>query len=143
LGNGGYLHGREENSEWYDSMGGTDRAKLEGLMQYLKDEYKAKNDGDGRELDDSEWTLVRCTKHTPRQRNGECSVHYHYFDYKLALLICFAHLLTLSKVLTAVYSLVCLVILLQTIVHLYSASCISTSASAERELLWLSLTMKQ
>ena len=32
----------EKRIQWYDSMGGTDRAKLEleGLMQYLKDEYK-------------------------------------------------------------------------------------------------------
>lgn len=63
----------EKRIQWYDSMGGTDRAKLEGLMQYLKDEYKAKNNG--KELDASDWNLVRCTRHTPRQRNGKCNLH--------------------------------------------------------------------
>lgn len=62
----------EKRIQWYDSMGGTDRVKLEGLMQYLKDEYKAKNDG--KDLDVSQWKLVRCTKHTPRQRNGKCAM---------------------------------------------------------------------
>jgi hypothetical protein len=54
--------------QYYDSMGGTDRAKLEGLLEYVKDEYRAKN---GKDMDVSEWKLVSCTKDTPRQRNGE------------------------------------------------------------------------
>ena len=29
--------------QYYDSMGGTDRLKLEGLLEYVKDEYRAKN----------------------------------------------------------------------------------------------------
>ena len=62
----------------FDSMGGTDRSKLEGLLQYLKDEHKAKK---GKELDVSEWELVPCTMDTPRQRNGKCRdnvLHYLY-----------------------------------------------------------------
>ena len=54
--------------QYFDSMGGTDRSKLEGLLQYLKDEHKAKK---GTELDVSEWELVPCTIDTPRQRNGK------------------------------------------------------------------------
>ena len=72
----------EKRIQYYDSMGGTDRVKLEGLLQYLKDEWKAKKKGG--ELDVSEWTLVNCTMDTPRQRNGKfvanlgCSVCYGY-----------------------------------------------------------------
>jgi len=55
--------------QYYDSMGGTDYKKLEGLLQYLKDEWVAKKKGG--ELDVSEWTLVECTPDTPRQLNGE------------------------------------------------------------------------
>jgi sentrin-specific protease 1 len=55
--------------QYYDSMGGTDYKKLEGLLQYLKDEWVAKKKGG--ELDVSEWTLVGCTPETPRQLNGE------------------------------------------------------------------------
>jgi hypothetical protein len=42
--------------------------KLEGLMKYVKDEYRAKK---GEELDVTKWELVSCVKDTPRQRNGE------------------------------------------------------------------------
>jgi hypothetical protein len=44
-------------------------SKLEGLLQYVKDEFKAKNDG--KEMDAAEWELVGCTRDTPRQRNGK------------------------------------------------------------------------
>ena len=55
--------------QYYDSMGGkSGRAKLEGLLQYVKDEYRAKN---GKEMDDMEWELVSCNMDTPRQGNGE------------------------------------------------------------------------
>ena len=60
----------EKRIQYYDSLGGTDRAKLEGLLQYVKDEYKVKNNG--QEMDATEWELVGCTRDTPRQRNGEC-----------------------------------------------------------------------
>ena len=59
----------EKKIQYFDSMGGTDQAKLWGLFQYLKDEYKAKKGG---EMDTSEWELVPCTRDTPRQRNGKC-----------------------------------------------------------------------
>jgi hypothetical protein len=58
----------EKRIQYYDSMGGTDWAKLEGLLEYVKDEYRAKN---GKDMDTSEWKLVPCTKDTPKQRNGE------------------------------------------------------------------------
>ena len=58
----------EKRIQYYDSLGGTDTAKLEGLLQYLKDEYMSKK---GEELDTKEWELVHCTSDTPRQRNGK------------------------------------------------------------------------
>ena len=62
----------EKRIQYYDSMGGTDMTKLEGLLQYLKDEFKAKK---GRVLDKREWTLVNCTRDTPGQGNGfDCGV---------------------------------------------------------------------
>ena len=59
----------EKKIQYFDSMGGTDEAKLWGLFQYLKDEYKVKK---GREMDTAGWKLVPCTEETPRQRNGKC-----------------------------------------------------------------------
>jgi len=58
----------DKRIQYYDSMGGTDWSKLEGLLKYVKDEYSAKN---GKELDVTEWELVSCTSDTPRQKNGE------------------------------------------------------------------------
>jgi hypothetical protein len=40
-----------------------------GVMQYLKDEYKAVTGGD--ELNDCDWVIKDCSSETPRQRNGE------------------------------------------------------------------------
>ncbi len=57
----------EKKIQYYDSMGGTDRTKLEGMLEYVKDEYRAKN---GKEMDVTDWKLVSCTRDTPRQRNG-------------------------------------------------------------------------
>ena len=58
----------DKRIQYYDSLGATDVKKLEGLLQYVKDEYRAKN---GKEMDAMEWELVSCTRDTPRQRNGE------------------------------------------------------------------------
>ena len=58
----------EKRIQYYDSLGGTDMSKLKGLLQYVKDEYRAKN---GEEMDATEWELVGCTQDVPRQRNGE------------------------------------------------------------------------
>jgi sentrin-specific protease 1 len=67
------IYMEEKRIQYYDSMGGTDRTKLKGLLEYVKDEYKAKNGG--QEMDVSEWELVSCTSDTPRQRNGfDCGV---------------------------------------------------------------------
>jgi len=58
--------------QYYDSLGGTDYTKLKGLLEYLKDEWRAKKGG---EMDVSEWELVGCTRDTPRQKNGfDCGV---------------------------------------------------------------------
>jgi hypothetical protein len=59
----------QKKIQYYDSMGGTDWGKLEGLLEYLKDEWKAKKGG---EMDVSEWELVGCQEGSPRQLNGEC-----------------------------------------------------------------------
>jgi hypothetical protein len=39
-----------------------------GLLEYVKDEYRAKN---CKELDVTEWELVSCTRDSHRQRNGK------------------------------------------------------------------------
>jgi Ulp1 family protease len=47
--------------------------QLEGLMQYLKDEWRAKKGGELPNQD--EWDLVTCKADTPQQRNGyDCGV---------------------------------------------------------------------
>ena len=43
-------------------------SQLEGLLEYVKDEYRAKK---GNELDVTKWELVSSAKDTPRQTNGE------------------------------------------------------------------------
>ncbi len=58
----------DKRIQYYDSMGGTNREKLEGLLEYVKDEYRVKN---RKEMDAAEWELVSCTSDTPRQRNRE------------------------------------------------------------------------
>jgi sentrin-specific protease 1 len=55
--------------QYFDSSGGTDWKKIKGLLQYLKDEYRATHDGE--EMDATEWELVPCKSDTPRQKNGE------------------------------------------------------------------------
>ena len=62
------IYMEEKRIQYYDSMGGTDEAKLEGLFQYVKDEYKAKNSG--QKMDVSGWKLVSCTSDTRRQTDG-------------------------------------------------------------------------
>jgi len=63
----------EKKIQYYDSMGGSGMVKLKGLLQYLKDEWKAKKKGG--ELDVCEWELVACTRDTPQQLNGyDCGV---------------------------------------------------------------------
>ena len=54
--------------QYFDSFGGTDWSKLKGLLEYLKDEWRAKKGG---EMDTSEWELVGCQESTPRQNNGQ------------------------------------------------------------------------
>jgi len=54
---------------YYDSLGGTEWTKLEGLLEYVKDEHKAKK---GKELEGwEEWELLGCPEDVPRQLNGE------------------------------------------------------------------------
>ena len=62
----------EKRIQYYDSLGGTDYGKLEGLLQYLKDEHKSKK---GEELKGvEEWRLVGCEEGVPQQLNGKCVV---------------------------------------------------------------------
>eukprot|EP00986_Skeletonema_menzelii_P001411 scaffold376_cov137-Skeletonema_menzelii.AAC.8 len=61
----------EKKIQYFDSLGGSERGKLKGLLQYLKDEWKAKKGG---EMDVSEWKLVGCQEDTPRQKNGEAEL---------------------------------------------------------------------
>ena len=46
----------------------TDRDKLKGLLQYLKDEYESTKKG---KFDALEWELVDCSLDIPRQLNGK------------------------------------------------------------------------
>lgn len=55
--------------QYYDSCGETDWGKMQGLLEYVKDEYRATHDGE--EMDAKEWELVPCKSDTPRQKNGE------------------------------------------------------------------------
>ncbi len=57
---------------YYDSL--PDRSLFhtkmrDGVLQYLKDEYKAVTDGN--EINVGEWETLDCTSITPRQMNGE------------------------------------------------------------------------
>lgn len=56
---------------YYDSLGGTNWIKLQGLLEYLKDEHKSKK---GRDMEGvEEWELVGCDpKVVPQQQNSEC-----------------------------------------------------------------------
>ena len=57
---------------YYDSLpdGSLFHTKMrDGVLQYLKDEYKAVTDGN--ELNVGEWETLDCTCITPRQMNGE------------------------------------------------------------------------
>jgi sentrin-specific protease 1 len=65
---------KERSIQCYDSIGGEGTYYLEALLQYLKDEWASKNNG--QELPDlSEWRLVTCSSDTPRQKNGfDCGV---------------------------------------------------------------------
>jgi sentrin-specific protease 1 len=58
----------DKRIQYYDSMGCTDKAKLVGLLEFMKDEYFKHI---GEEMDDTDWKLVSCTRDTPWQRNGE------------------------------------------------------------------------
>jgi sentrin-specific protease 1 len=57
----------EKIIQYYNSYGYTNWTKLEGLLEYIKDEYRAKN---GKEMDVADWKLVSCMRGTPKQRNG-------------------------------------------------------------------------
>jgi len=59
--------------QFYDSMGGNGMYYMEGLMQYIKDEWKSKKGSDLPDAD--EWKLVTCEPDVPRQENGyDCGV---------------------------------------------------------------------
>lgn len=62
---------QEQRIQYYDSMGGGGMQYLRDLLQYLKDEHQDKKKCPL----PGEWTLVPCTRDTPRQLNGyDCGV---------------------------------------------------------------------
>ena len=63
--------------QYYDLLGSTDLVKMQGLLEYVKDEYKAKHDRE--DMDATEWELVSCKRDTPRQKNGEFYLPFLYF----------------------------------------------------------------
>ena len=69
----------EKRIQYYDSCGGTDWVKLNGLLHYLKDEWEANKKG---KWDSSSWNLVGCSRNTPRQKNGKfvCILSCHAGD---------------------------------------------------------------
>ena len=50
------------------AVGGTEKKVLNGLIQYLRDEFFDKNNN---EFDVSKWEIVGCTRFVPRQGNGK------------------------------------------------------------------------
>lgn len=67
----------EQRIQFYDSMGGNGMHYLRDLLRYLQDEHHAKKKGSGTPpLPTADtWTLVPCTRDTPRQLNGyDCGV---------------------------------------------------------------------
>ena len=61
---------KEKRIQYYDSMCETGQKTLEGLLQYMVDEYKDKKK---KVLDIDEWILVPNQPDTPIQRNGKIS----------------------------------------------------------------------
>jgi Ulp1 family protease len=69
-----FMETKGKGIQYYDSKGGkTDWAILEGLLQYVKDEYRVKNGKEMDEMDAMEWKLgmSSCKMDTPQQENGE------------------------------------------------------------------------
>ncbi len=65
-------------------MQGNGMHYIEGLMQYLKDEWSAKKGGDLPDAD--KWKLVACESDVPQQRNGyDCGVFTCMFADFLSL----------------------------------------------------------
>ena len=58
----------EKRIQWYNSCGSTNHLKLEGILQFIHDEYKCKHEN---KFDSDSWRLVPCTRSTPRQLNGK------------------------------------------------------------------------
>ena len=67
----GIISVKEKRVYWYDSKGGHNSAMAEGLMEYVRDEYKEIYNED---MDDQGWRVI-CSEGSP-QRNGECNYTY-------------------------------------------------------------------
>ena len=77
---------QEKRIQFYDSSGRDGMNYLEGIMNYLKDEWRAKKDSQLPESD--RWKLVNNTDDTPQQEND--------FDY--GVFICmFAEILSYGR----------------------------------------------
>jgi sentrin-specific protease 1 len=63
----------ERRIQFFDSMHGSGAQYINGLMKYVKDEWKAKKGGELPDAD--EWKLVTCENNVPTQTNGvDCGV---------------------------------------------------------------------
>lgn len=60
---------QEKRIQFYDSMGSDGMEYLRFIFQYIQDEHKMRKNCPLRDKD--EWTLVPCTRDTPRQANGK------------------------------------------------------------------------
>jgi sentrin-specific protease 1 len=76
---------QEKRIQYFDSMGGDGTYYLKALLEYVKDEWKSKNQGEA--LPNlEEWKLVSTTIDTPRQENGwDCGVFTCMFADFLSL----------------------------------------------------------
>jgi sentrin-specific protease 1 len=59
---------QEKRIQFYDSMGSSGKEYLEAIFRYIQDEHQDKKKAPLPDKD--QWTLVPCTRETPRQRNG-------------------------------------------------------------------------
>jgi sentrin-specific protease 1 len=76
---------QEKTIQYFDSMGGDGMKYLKALLEYIKDEWGSKNQGQALP-NQAEWKLVSTTIDTPRQENGfDCGVFTCMFADFLSL----------------------------------------------------------
>lgn len=75
---------KQKRIQFYDSMGGDGMLYLKDIFQYLKDEHREKKGSDLPDAD--QWTLVPCTRDTPRQLNGTYAQTRAILDHANAMI---------------------------------------------------------